>query len=186
MRRLILSSLLIFLLKSVSFATYQDPEILIYKGKRYDLHSSPLEAFYNYKLPKFWVEPNERWSSNGRGFIATWEIINDKLYLIKIDSWFCRKSIRTKNGCRRVTLQDLFGRKVVNGRVSASWYTDKMEVTFGEQLLYASKPNLPIFEYEMFFDVEDGKVSEPELIDNYKRFPPPPGEGPPPPIRKSN
>ncbi len=148
------------------------------------MSSSPLEAFYNYKLPeledsddnklpKFWSKPNIISSGNGRGFIATWEIINDKLYLTKIDSWFCRKSIRTKNGCRRVTLRDLFGNKVVSGRVSASWYSEELEVTYGERLLYASEPNLPVFEYGMIFEVENGKVGEPSIIDNKKRFPPP-------------
>ena len=184
MKRLTLSVLIMLLLKSFAFASYQDPEILIYKGKSYDMRSSPLEAFYNYKLPEFWIEPNTMSSGNGRGFIATWEVINDKLYLTKIDSWFCRKSIRTKSGCRRVTLRDLFGRKVINGKVSASWYFDKLEVTYGEQLLYASKPQLPIFEYEMIFEVEAGKVGEPLMIDNKKRSPSPYGE--PPPFRKPN
>jgi len=99
MQRFLLSILLLMLITSAAFATAQAPDVLIYNGKTYDLFSNPLEDFYGEdesKRPKFWVAPDTMSSGNWRGYVATWEIIDDKLYLSKIDSWFCRPSIKQK------------------------------------------------------------------------------------------
>lgn len=172
MQRFLLSILLLMLITSAAFATAQAPDVLIYNGKTYDLFSNPLEDFYGEdesKRPKFWVAPDTMSSGNWRGYIATWEIIDDKLYLTKIDSWFCRPSIRTKSGCRRVTVRDLFGGKVVDGKVFASWFSDKLRVLDGKQLKYVHSGYASIYERDLIFDVDAGKIVKQETIDNTKR-----------------
>lgn len=160
------------LITSAAFATAQAPDALIYNGKPYDLFSNPLEDFYGgdeSKRPKFWVEPNTMSSGNWRGYVATWEIIDDKLYLTKIDSWLCRPSIRTKSGCRRVTVRDLFGGKVVDGKVFASWFSDNLRVPDGKQLKYVHSGYASIYERDLIFDVDAGKIVKHETVDNTKR-----------------
>jgi hypothetical protein len=171
-KRILLSLLSLIFITSSVFATAQAPDVLIYNGKIYDLYSNPLEDFYRAnksKRPKFWVAPNVMSSGNWRGYVATWEIIDDKLYLTKIDSWFCRSSTQAKNGCRRVTLRDLFGTNVIDGKVFASWFSDKLQAPDGKQLKYVHSGYASIYERDMFFDVEAGKIVKQETIDNTKR-----------------
>ena len=172
MRRFLLSILLLLLISPVVFATAQAPDVLIYNGKTYDLFSNPLEDFYREdksKKPRFWIAPNMMSSGNWRGYIATWEIIDNQLYLTKIDSWFCSPSIKTKNGCRRVTLRDLFGSKVVDDRVLAIWFTGRLRVPEGKELRYVHSGYASIYERDIFFDVQASKIIKQETIDNTKR-----------------
>ncbi|BDS12159.1 hypothetical protein [Aureispira anguillae] len=69
-------------------ATTQIPDRLIYKGKTYYLHNNPLEAYfkkYPKKRPKADVSSTALW----RGYIATFEIIDQMLYLkdIEVQVW---------------------------------------------------------------------------------------------------
>jgi hypothetical protein len=106
-KRFLLSILLLMLTTSAIFATAQDPDLLIYNGKTYDLFSNPLENFYDgnkSKRPKFWVEPNSVSSGNWRGYVATWEIIDDKLYChrhssAKLCTFGARLSVATHFQC---------------------------------------------------------------------------------------
>lgn len=161
---------MVFFLSSIAFATAQEPDILIYDGKINDLFSNPLEDYYgDGRRPQFWFKPNTQSSANWRGYVATWKIIDNELYLTKIDSWLCATSIRTKNGCRRVTLQDLFGKKVIDGKVSASWFTGNLRVPEGKQLKYVHSGYASIYERDIIFDVQCGKIIKQETIDNTKR-----------------
>jgi len=170
MRRLFLSILLSTLFTSVVFATSQDPDVLIVGGKTYDLYSNPLHSYYGEDWqPAFWVAPNTQSSGNWRGYIAAWEIINDRLYLTKIDSWFCNRRIRTKSGCRRVTLRDLFGAKVIGGKVAATWFSDELRVPDGKELEYVHMGYGSIYERDIIFDVDGGRITKREVIDNTKR-----------------
>jgi hypothetical protein len=154
---------------SVISATAQDPDVLILNRKAYDLYSNPLEPYYSKdNRPRFWVEPNTVSSGNWRGYTATWEITDGKLYLTKIDSWFCSRLIKTRSGCRRVTLRDLFGKKAVAGKVLASWVTDKLRVPDGKQLKYVHSGYASIYERNIIFDINDGKIVNQESIDNTK------------------
>jgi hypothetical protein len=175
MRRLILSVLLLIVCSLTVRATAQAPDVLIVDGKFYKLYSNPLEDYYGKKKrPQFFVEPNAKNSGNWRGYVATWEIINNRLYLTKIDSWFCNnRMIKTKNGCRRVVLQNLFGTKV-NNKVAASWFSGSLRVPDGRELQYVHMGYGSIYEREIVFEVVAGEIVKKEIIDNAKKLPPPP------------
>lgn len=171
MNKILFTILLLILFTSGVFATAQEPDLLIYNGKTYSLFSNPLESFYEKdesKRPKFRVKPNVSSSANWRGYVATWRIIDNKLYLTEINSWFCSSSIKTKNGCRRVTLQELFGKKIVGNKVFASWVSDDLRVPDGEQLQYVHMGYGSIYERNITFGVKNGKVIKQEIIDNTK------------------
>lgn len=170
MRNLSLSTLLLIALAPVAYATGQAPDLLVYNGKTYDLFSNPLEDYYSYKRrrPPFMIEPHTVISGVWRGYIATWEITDGRLYLSKVDSWLCgrySKSRRNK-GCRRVTLRELFGKRVVNGRVLASWVSDRLRVPDGKEIQYVHMGYGSIYERDMFFEVEAGKILKQEMVDN--------------------
>ena len=173
MRKLSLSVLLLMALAPVASATPQAPDILIYNGKTYALLANPLEDYYshNRRRPRFMIEPQTVISGAWRGYVASWEIIDETLYLTKVDSWFCgrySKSRRNK-GCRRVTLRELFGKRVVNGRVLASWVSDRLRVGDGKEILLVWMGYGSIYERDIFFEVEAGKILKHEIVDNTNR-----------------
>ena len=67
------------LIPGVAWATTQFPDILFLDGQKHFLESLPLEQYYGPDNPR----PVFRWPNTAtwRGYIATWEIINNVLYL---------------------------------------------------------------------------------------------------------
>src|SRR5918993_5095003 len=170
MRRLSLSIFLLIAFAPMAYATGQAPDLLIYNGETRPLFSNPLEDYYSHKQrrPTFMIQPHTNSSGVWRGYIATWKIIDGRLYLSKIDSWFCEFYSRSRpnKGCRRVTLRELFGERVVKGRVFASWVSDRLQVPDGKELQYVHMGYGTIYERDIFLEVKAGKILKQEIVDN--------------------
>jgi hypothetical protein len=167
--KLFLATFLFLALAADVFATGQVPDKLVLNGKEFDLYSNPLEAFYpNEKnRPLFMIGPFEMVSSNWRGYVASWAIENNALYLTGIDSWTCAGNSR--KSCRRVTLSRLFGKRVVAGRVRADWFTGELRAPDGKQLQYVHMGYGSIYERDIIIQVKAGRVTEQTVIDNTQR-----------------
>ena len=81
----------LFLILSVYEAcgTAQEPDILFYQGRIYDLFTNPLEEYYGRPLPEDLFGgrgPEYSSSSCSRGYKAYWLIDSNRLYLIKLVS----------------------------------------------------------------------------------------------------
>lgn len=80
--------LLLILISNFLRATDQVPDYLIYQGKKLTLftswgHPSPLQTYFSQNNLKY---PFQMLSTaNYRGHIATWEIVDNKLFLVQID-----------------------------------------------------------------------------------------------------
>lgn len=176
LKKLLLVALLLVASASVARATGQQPDVLKYGGKTHRLFSNPLEAYYSggKDRPNFMVKPHSFSSGNWRGYVATWEIVGGKLYLSGIDSWFCDRYVesRPNEGCRRATLRDLFGRRVANGKVLASWFSGKLRVPDGKQLAYVHMGYGSVYERDIYIEFRAGKEIRREIVDNTKRAQP--------------
>ena len=78
-----------------------------------------------------------------RGYIGTWEIQNDRLYLIDIV------------GCYQMT---------DNNPIFADWVSGLMRVPQGK-LVYCDRSGAKVYEQEIHLRIEQGKVIESTLID---------------------
>ena len=159
----------ISLLSTVAFATGQQPDILIYKGKSYDLFANPLEDCFKgpRSRPSFQVKPNVISTGNWRGYVATWTIEDGFLYLLKIDAWICRDWDDKR--CKKVDLKNFFGGRYIKGRVRADWFSGDLRMPDGELLQYVHMGYGSVYERELFFAVELGKVVKESLVDNTQR-----------------
>lgn len=178
--------LAVILLTPVSIsATSQDPDVLIYKGQTYQLFANPLEPFFKSakERPKFFVRPGTVTSGNWRGYVATWEIEDGFLYLVKIDSWICRKA--ASSGCRKANLNSLFGTKYRGGKVRADWFSGELRMPDGNQIQYVHMGYGSIYEREIVLRVESGKVVESSTVDNTKKMIPSVPEPPRPEPEKT-
>ena len=80
----LLAAAILVLGLSDAFATWQQPDILIYKGSMYRIYSEPMEAYFEANPSK---RPTvcERNSSLWRGYVATMIVVNSELILKDIN-----------------------------------------------------------------------------------------------------
>lgn len=157
---------LVLLVPSTVFATAQQPDVLVVDGKLYPLYANPLEEFFKTEKsrPRFQIAPNTMSSGNWRGYVATWTIEDKTLFLIKIDSWIC--SGGDKASCRKVNLKNLFGKQLIGGRVKATWVSGDLKVPDGELLQYVHMGYGSVYERELFFRINAGKLEKDWVVSN--------------------
>lgn len=168
-RRALIIIALLHLSPAAVFATGQQPDVLIYKGKSYDLFANPLEEFYKARKnrPLFRVKPNVISTGNWRGYVATWAIENGFLYLVKIDAWICRDW--NEKSCRKVELSKLFGSRVRSGKVKANWFSGDLRMPDGKLLQYVHMGYGSVYERELIVSVESGRIVKESTVDNARR-----------------
>ena len=152
------SILLALLLTTASFAGYateQAPDRLVIGKDTLLLHALPLEQWQkqnNREQPFFPDSHLVVTTGCWRGYIAYWELIGNRLYLINIFN--C--NLETK-----VDLNTLFAGKVHDKRVYADWFSDTVTVYKGDLIFYEHNGFSAIYEHELEFVFANGtKMSE--------------------------
>ena len=165
------------------FGTAQIPDILIYKGDTLSLYSCPLNSYPNQDL----INPKELFDGYGcfytacwRNYIATWEIIDDELYLTKIRNACFPTDLKNVSvsykseikldsiGSEYADLKRLFPRQFSNGKVKADWVNEKLYSPQGNLLFYLHDGFQSIYETELEFTLKNGKLIECNILDNSK------------------
>lgn len=144
--------------------TAQTPDILIYEGERLSLFSNPLEAYYRNEgnpRPPFRSPHTGNW----RGYVATWEIDSNTLYLTDITAWLADPS--SPRGMTEAGLDDLFPGH--SDRVEASWFSGQLRVPQGERLQYVHMGYGSVYEQDLILTIQDGKVVHREIVDNREK-----------------
>jgi len=132
--------------------TIQLYDNIIIKGVRYNLWTNPLDSYWTRMKPKpqIRIPCTNCW----RGYVATWEITDNVLYLIDI----------VYNTPEEVVgLGYLFPQNA--GKIKADWYTGELRDPFGEQLRVDYDD--PGFESDLFFIIKKGKVISHRYKGNY-------------------
>ena len=165
MRRLLVALIFTALLPAAAAATAQAPDVIHYEGKKQMLFTNPLESYFKKdERPKFQIGPASMSTANWRGYVATWRIEDDALYLVALDSWIC-KDLRPEN-CKRADLGELFGEKYVDGKVKADWFTGDLRIPDGERLRYVHMGYGSIYERDIILSVAAGRITGRQVIDN--------------------
>lgn len=175
MRKLLIALVVLSFLPAVAYATAQVPDIITYEGKKRPLMTNPLETFFKEgERPKFRTSPASTVTSNWRGYVASWEVRDDTLYLVGLDSWVC-KDLHPEN-CERADLKKLFGEKFRDGKVKADWFTGDLRMSDGELLQYVHAGYASVYERDIILTVSAGKITGKQVIDNTKMKPKEKGE----------
>lgn len=164
--RVVLLLILCLLGAVAAYATGQEPDRIIFDGKQRELFSNPLEDYYanGKRRPRFMIEPLTTSSGNWRGYVATWQIDDGKLYLTDITAWLCNGA--TVKSCKKVTLNQIFPGKVQGGKVFAAWYSDELRVPDGERLQYVHMGYGSTYERDIIFTIKNGHAKGPFVIDH--------------------
>ena len=133
--------------------TAQMPEKLFYKGEEYGIEIEPLGDLLSKSdilRPGDW----SHWSSCWRGYIGSWEIEDNKLYLVGLEGDADKES---------TDLNYVFPNQE---KVFASWFSGQIRLGLGkylgsEHMFYGS-----IYEKDLVLTLEDGVVTHEEEFDN--------------------
>lgn len=113
-----------------TFATTQQSDLLIYKGKNYRLYSNPLDAYFKAhpdKKPKSSIIMTSLW----RGYLATFELIDQQLYVIDIEILTADGDEKPRTG-RRSVFQEVFPDQE---RVKVDWLNDVIASPTGKEII---------------------------------------------------
>jgi hypothetical protein len=139
LRALTLSALL---LATTASATAQRGDVLLLDGKPHTLHTNPLSGWLKSHpdvLPSGGVEM----SSNWRGYVATWDVADDRLRLRKVEVSYEKGT--EPGGSGKVLRPDVFDLVEVDvlrtlfppgGPVVADWYSGTLVVPQGRLVAY--------------------------------------------------
>lgn len=126
--------------------TAQIAEKLILNGQEFALCSNPLEDFFRLggARPDFAKICSALW----RGYVGTWEIMNDRLYIINLRGTL-------QNG-ENASLETVF--PDYPERAFAHWYSNILRIPQGEMLEYVHAGYGSIYERDLMIEVEHGVI----------------------------
>jgi len=161
-RVLFLITLTVFLFQTV-FGTRQIPDNIIYNGKKYELwHSYPMESYFKKYPDKFPREERTPTTALWRGYIATFIIKGNQLYLKGIE-------IRTRDG--DFSLKSIFNQIFPDQTlVKINWVTGIFVLPVGK-IIERSQKNAgePIYENYIVLEIDKGVLKKEKQFD-YKEY----------------
>jgi hypothetical protein len=191
----ILPIIFLMLLPIISFATSQQKDLLKYAGEEFEISIFPLEESpirktksFTFPIPEDYKAPVRfaqntnsvrgviSSTANHRGYVATWEVEDNKLYLTEINGWIADPHHVSKDDprhddpkhriswleytYRKATLDQLFPDQVKNGRVLADWYSGELfiggwhpGIKRSDEILRKQEQQAPLI-----FQVENGII----------------------------
>jgi len=127
--------------------TAQFSELLMLEGKQHSLCSYPLASYFG--LGGESVAFRASSTALSRGYIGTWEILDQRLYLIGLQGWLEDES--------PVSLETVFSG--YPERVFAHWYSGTLRLPQGQLLHYVHGGFGSCYEQDLLIDVTRGVVT---------------------------
>jgi hypothetical protein len=134
--------------------TAQIAEKLLYQGERVAMCTNPLNDYFVMGgfNPRFESTSTALW----RGYVGSWEIVADRLYLVDLSG--------TLEDGSDATLETVF--PGFPDRVFAHWYSGTVRIPQGKQLEYVHMGYASKFERDLFLDIERGVVVSTRVSQN--------------------
>ena len=134
--------------------TAQISERLLYDGRTLPLRSTPLTPFLQQhgKTDLFQMTSTANW----RGYVGSWEIAEDRLYLVGLSG-------RLKDGST-ANLDTVFPQS--SGRVFAAWYSGTLHIPEGELLEYVHLGFASRYERDILLDIQHGVLVSSAVQEN--------------------
>jgi hypothetical protein len=124
--------------------TAQIAEKLIYSGERHAMLTNPLDSYF----AMGGIGPNFEYNCTAlwRGYVGTWEIVSDRLYLIGLHG--------TLEGGEVAVLATIF--PDYPARVFAHWFSGTVRIPQGKKLEYVHMGDGTTYERDLLLEFEQG------------------------------
>jgi len=144
------------MLSSEAKATAQESDYIIINGKIESLNTNPLRPYLDMhpdSLPKTDIQSTGNW----RGYVATWEIADDKLVLKKIEvEYSSPASDDSHSSSSRDVTPQLFADA---GNTVATWYSGTLIIPKGEIVQYVHMGYGSTYDRYSIISVKDGLLT---------------------------
>ncbi|MBD1400005.1 hypothetical protein [Pelovirga terrestris] len=150
--------------------TRQLSEKLLYQGTEHQLHNEPLSSFLNKNYRK--LRLRHMHTGCYRGYIASWEIVEGRLYLMdivtkEINLEIAREYVAQKYPDRKISRPDCLLNILFpddQSPVFAGWYTGSLVCPAGKVIGYPSGLHRNYFTHYLHLFVNAGSVESEELL----------------------
>ena len=152
MKRLVILLSFLAIVSIKGYATAQQPDYIFYNGKKYALHTNPLESFFE-KYPE--RRPNidgfseELW----RGYIATFEIENGEMLLKDIEVEIYNDD-RNLSGTKSVK-DEVFPSA---DKIKIEWFDGLLVCPYGEVLNYVDMGYSSTYSNYLLIKIDKGNL----------------------------
>jgi len=153
--------LYLLLMQSVG-ATMQTPNSLTYKGQKFEIVDyDPLQPILLARsINTYLLGLTDMNTGCWRGYVADFEVLDDKLYLLKIHS--CSDSTKI------IDLATVFPKEYKDGKVWAWWFTGSLNIGNMPNWITLWYKN---YDNEIDLFIEQGKITRLVTFDNSKTVP---------------
>jgi hypothetical protein len=166
----VISALFALLIFSIQiYATAQYPDKIIYNGKEYDLHSNPMEDYFEKfpdKKPKTEIMSSGLW----RGYVATFEIVENKLFLKDIQIMVSKKTAdKSFEIDWKSVLKEVVQEK---DKLKIDWFSGLLVVPHGKLINYVHMGYGSTFENYILLEIFNGNFIKAKEFgyENYEKF----------------
>jgi hypothetical protein len=156
--KIFIKVIFLFLINLNSYATEQIPDKIIINGEKKSLHSNPMEKFFE-SNPEKKPKTNTMSTALWRGYVATFEVIENQLYVIDIE--ILESSLKLKS-----VMAEVFPNQQ---KVKLDWFTGLLVIPFGEMINYVHMGYGSTYEFYTLLEIESGNLKK-ERNYNYKEY----------------
>lgn len=149
----LLLATLLALVPPAARATAQEPDILLLDGKEEAIFTNPLEPFLA-RHPE--LRPESPHTANWRGYVATFQLRDDGLWLQKVEVTRSRGKVDGEHRSETAdALQEFFPGK---REVLADWYTGVLTIPRGAMLEYVHMGYGSTYERYVLLQIREGRL----------------------------
>jgi hypothetical protein len=142
-----------------AWATAQMPDELIYRGETLAIFTNPLESYFGRDNPRPEFISRVLCTACWRGYVATWKIENEKLYLVKMVEGSCSRT------APEIDVSKIFGRRPP---IEAVWFSGVLTAPRGKLLSYVHMGYESRYEKSLLLTIDKGRLVREEERDNRK------------------
>jgi hypothetical protein len=134
------------------FGTAQYGDKIIIEKDTFWINSNPLEEYFNQKQSRTinGIKIEGHCTALWRGYVATWKIQNDSLFLVRIQTEYCSENPID------LDVNKEFG----THQVFAQWVNQTIVQIKGELIHYVHADYMSIYEHEIYYNIEKGIIKE--------------------------
>ncbi len=147
-------------------ATAQYPDKIIYHGTAYNLHTNPLEPYFEKnpeKKPKSGTMSTALW----RGYVATFLVTNQVMQLKDVQ---IEVHVEKEEGKYPYEWKSVVNKVVPeNGPLKIDWFTGILVLPYGELVNYVHMGYGSTYENYILLEVKEGKITGKREFD-YKQY----------------
>jgi len=162
----LLTLLLTLIIGTNLFATAQEPDKIIYKGKIYRLLSNPLEVYFK-KNPDKRPQGEAMSTALGRGYIATFEVRENQLFLKDIEIEYLDTTSKGRSNYKwRSVLKEVFPNQK---DVKIDWFTGLLVIPHGKIINYVHMGYGSTYKKYTLLEINKGDLKKEKRL-NHKQY----------------